>query len=189
MSPPEPTAPPKVDSRQVYAIAREIVGPLAKELGFRREKAMLSYTRPEGDLHLTFWFQVSQWGWDKYSGSEFVVEFQLSPESVVGTGLHRARLAALLTESEREAVRERQNGVISRLRTPPASYIEALFSSLPDTKASYLDEFKPVTKAYYDGQDIWFRYGSEEDVREWCVFIKSKLPTAIDRFFSKTGRI
>ncbi|MFI5387166.1 MAG: hypothetical protein ACHQ50_13730 [Fimbriimonadales bacterium] len=175
-------APTKVDSRRVYAIAREIVGPLAKDLGFKREKAMLSWTRPHGSQHLTFWFQVSQFGWNQYAGSQFTVEFQLSARPKVASGMQRARLPTLLTDADREEARLRENAVISRLVRPPRSYVEWIGSASADVASSYLRQFEPVDEPYYTGKDIWFRYASEDDVRRWCEFIVAKLPSAIDKF-------
>lgn len=177
-------APTKVDSRRVYAIAREVLGQLAKELGFRREKAMLSWTRPQGSQHLTFWFQVGRFGWDRYAGSQFTVEFQLSarPEVGSGSGPQRARLSELLTHAGRDEVLRRENTVIRRLVRPPRSYIEWLGSGSVEVESSYLREFESVDEPYAQGDDIWFRYGSEQDVRDWCEFIRATLPSAIDKF-------
>ena len=177
----------KVDSRRVYAIAREVLGPLAKELGFRREKAMLSWTRPYGPQHLTFWFQVSQHGWDTYAGSQFTIELQLSPNPEVGTGLRRARLPTLLTDADREEVRRRENAVISRLVLPPPSYLQWLGSASLEVASSYLRQFEQVGEPYYPGKDIWFRYASEADVHAWCEFIKLKLPLAIEKFIASAA--
>jgi hypothetical protein len=175
-------APIKVDSRRVYAIAREVVGQLAKDLGFRREKAMLSWTRSQGLQHLTFWFQVSQYGWDKYAGSQFTVELRLSPKPEVRTGPVHARLLTLVTDADREEVRRRQNAIISRLVRPPQSYVDWLGSASVDAALSYLTEFEPVGEPYYPGKDIWFRYASENDVLAWCEFVRAKLPSAIEQF-------
>jgi hypothetical protein len=178
-------APAKVDSRRVYAIAREVVGHLAKDLGFKREKAMLSWTRPQGSQHLTFWFQVSQFGWNQYAGSQFTVELQLSATPQVGSSMQRARLPELLTAADREEVRRQENAVISGLVHPPPSYVEWLGSAYAGAASSYLRSFETVQEPYYPGKDIWFRYASEDDVRAWCELIKAKLPWAIDKFVAE----
>lgn len=177
-------APPKVDSRRAYAIAREVLGQLAKDLGFKRGKSMLSWTRPQGSQHLTFWFQVSPRGWDRYAGSQFTVEFQLSarPEVGTGSGSQRARLPELLTDAGREELRRRENTVISGLVRPPRSYVEWLGSGSVEVESSYLRQFESVDEPYARGDDIWFRYGSEQDVRDWCELIRATLPSAIDKF-------
>ncbi len=176
--------PTKVDSRRVYSIAREVLGQLAKDLGFRREKTMLSWTRPQGSQHLTFWFQVSQSGWDRYAGSQFTVEFQLSarPEVGSGSGPQRARLPELVTDADREELRRRENIVISRLVRPPRSYIEWLSSASAEVESLYLRQFESVDEPYSQVNDIWFRYGSEQDVRDWCEFVRAMLPAVIDKF-------
>jgi hypothetical protein len=174
--------PAKVDSRRVYTIAREVVGQLAKDLGFKRGKSMLSWTRPQGSQHLTFWFQVSQFGWARYTGSNFTVEFQLWTRPEVGPSLQRARLPELLHDAEREELRQQQNLVIGRLVRPPRSYIEWLGSGSVDIESLLARQFDLVDKPYEKGTDIWFRYASEDDVRAWCEWIKAKLPSAIDKF-------
>jgi hypothetical protein len=138
--------PAKVDSRRVYAIAREVVGPLAKDLGFKRGNSMLSWTRPQGSEHLTFWFQVSQFGWSRYTGSQFTVEFQLWTRPEVGASLQRARLPELLNAREREEVRQRQNLVIGRLVRPPQSYIEWLGSASIDVESLLSRQFEQVDR-------------------------------------------
>ena len=176
--------PAKVDSRRVYTIAREVVGQLAKDLGFKRGKSMLSWTRPQGSQHLTFWFQVSQFGWARYTGSKFTIEFQLWTRPEVGPSLQRARLPELLDDAEREELRQRQNLVIDRLVRPPRSYIEWLGSGSVDIESLLSRQFDLVDKPYGKGTDIWFRYASEDDVRAWCELIKAKLPSAIDKFIA-----
>jgi hypothetical protein len=174
--------PAKVDSRRVYVIAREAVGQLAKDLGFKRGTSMLSWTRPRGSQHLTFWFQVSQFGWARYTGSQFTVEFQLGTRPEVGASLQRARLPELLNDADRDELRQRQNFVISRLVRPPQSYIESMRSAYADIESLLSRQFEQVDKPYEKGTDIWFRYASEYDVREWCTFIKARLPSAIEKF-------
>jgi hypothetical protein len=174
--------PAKVDSRRVYAIAREVIGQLAKDLGFKRGTSMLSWTRSQGSQHLTFWFQVSQFGWARYTGSQFTVEFQLWTRPEVGASLQRARMPELLDDAEREELRQRQNLVIGRLVRPPRSYIEWLASASTDIESLLARQFEQVEEPYQKGTDIWFRYASEDDVREWCTFIKARLPSVIEKF-------
>ena len=81
---------------------------------------MFSWYRPHRDLHIVFWFQVSQDGWDDYEGSKFTVEFQLSAEPIVGeVSSFRQRLGQFLDDSSREEVRKIQNGIICSLTPPP----------------------------------------------------------------------
>jgi hypothetical protein len=43
----------------------------------------------------------------------------------------------------------------------------------------YLAKFEPVTEPYREGEDIWFRYASQEHISQWAAFIVSKLPNCI----------
>lgn len=172
---------PKVDSRAVYATARKIVGPTMKAAGFKREKAYVSWTRPEGIYHLTAWFQVSMDGWDPYAGSKFTVELQLSEDPEVGSAIHRRkRFCELLNDGELETVRQRQNRKIAALPQPPASRLAELGSGPAEY---YLGLFVPQPP-YTSKDDIWFRYSSESDVAEWCIYIADQVPRVIDRFLA-----
>ena len=51
-------------SPEVYAVLRKELGPLLKSLGFKREKALLSWSRQHGGQHTVLWCQVSRDGWD-----------------------------------------------------------------------------------------------------------------------------
>jgi hypothetical protein len=125
---------------------------------------------------------VSQFGWARYTGSKFIVEFQLWTRPEVGPGLQRARLPDLLSDAEREELRQRQNLVISRFVRPPRSYIEWLGSASADVESSLSRQFEQVAEPYANGTDIWFRYASEDDVRAWCQFVEEQLTSAVDRF-------
>ena len=148
---------------------------------------MLSWTRPQGSQHLTFWFQVSQFGWARYTGSKFTVEFQLWMRPEVGASLQRARLPELLNDSDWDEVRQRQNRVISRLVRPPRSYLESMRSVSVDFESLLSRQFDLVDKPYEKGTDIWLRYASEDDARAWCELIKAKLPAAIAKFLASAG--
>src|SRR5580658_9432206 len=110
-------------SPEVYLLLKSELAPWFKSGGFERAKGFLGWSRPHGDAHTVVWCQVSQSGWDRYAGSEFVVEFQRSLGPVIG-GLNarRGRFGSFLSPKEREEVRSIQNTVIAALHFPPTSH-------------------------------------------------------------------
>jgi hypothetical protein len=165
-------------STEVYSQLRAELGPWFKSMEFKRAKGFLSWTRPQDDLQTVVWCQISQSGWEAYSGSQFTVEFQRSAEPIVGASDgRRKRLAAFLSQLEREEVRSIQNTIIASLRKPPASHP---FLHMPHAVSShYLQQFKPIAAPYPEGQDIWFRYATPEHVANWAKFILRKLPQCL----------
>jgi hypothetical protein len=165
-------------SPEVYSLLKSELAPWFKSGGFKRAKGFLGWSRPHGDAHTVVWCQVSQSGWDRYAGSGFVVEFQRSPDSVIG-GLNarRERFSSFLSPEEREDVRRIQNQVIAELHVPPASY--PVLHVAQQVTDIYLKQFKTVTEPYPRQHDIWFRYASPEHVIRWAGFILGKLPAFI----------
>lgn len=94
-------------SPEFHAGIPDGLGPSLKSLGFRRDKAFLSWYRKHDGQQTVLWCHVSRDGWDDYSGSKFVVELQRSNSPEAGTpSSARARLAKFLTDGQRaEAVR------------------------------------------------------------------------------------
>lgn len=110
-------------SSEAYSLLKSELAPWFKSEGFKRTKALLSWSRPHGDLHTVVWCQVSQAGWDSYAGSKFTVELQRSSEPVVGfQDARRKRFVRFLYAEEREEVRSIQNAVIAGLRRPEPSH-------------------------------------------------------------------
>jgi hypothetical protein len=166
-------------STAVYAHLRTAFGPWFKSVGFKREKAFLSWTRPHGGAHVTVWFQISGDGWDDYAGSKFVVECQCSQETVVGKhALRRERLASILSQQEREEAWVIQNRVISSLPQPPRSH--PFLNATPEIGASCRRKFALVSAPYDDKEDIWFRYHSTANLATWVDFISTKLPSLVN---------
>jgi len=165
-------------SPEVYSQLKSELAPWFKAGGFRRAKGRLGWSRPHSDAHIVVWCQISQDGWDSYAGSKFVVEFQRSPEPIIGTHhARRERLAALLLPEEREEVRSIQNEVIAGLHRPPVSH-PTLHVSQQGTEW-YLAKFKPVIEPYPERHDIWFRYAAPEHVTRWAQFIVGRLAKCI----------
>lgn len=168
----------KLKSTDVYRKMRDVVGPWCKANGFKRGKSgLLSYVKPVGEEFLAFWFQVTQRGWDDYTGSAFIVEFQLSPEpDLYSLRGPRRRLPELLTEMDLARVRHMQNAVIADLPQPPSDH--PVLAMGPEVAEWFLEKFKPLSESYTTNSDIWLRYHSAEHVRQWAEFVLSVLPRA-----------
>ncbi|HEY1208568.1 MAG TPA: hypothetical protein VGE85_04315 [Terracidiphilus sp.] len=167
-------------SPEVYSLLKIELAPWFKSEGFKRAKGLLSWTRPHGDAHIVVWCQVSQYGWDPYAGSQFIVEFQRSSEPVIGYGYknaHRERIALLLSPEEREEVRRIQNSVIASLQHPPANHPILHFTQ--EVTDIYVKQFKAVSEPYPERNDIWFRYASPEHITQWAHFIIGRLPKCV----------
>lgn len=171
-------------SKEVYAILNVHLSPMLKAAGFKKLKPLLSWSRPHRDQHLVMWCQVSQSGWDLYSGSQFVVEYQRSKEPVVGSvTTPRWRFAALLDAGAREELRAIQNRVIASLPRPPPEYYLQLPGQVRDW---YLDRFRNVHEPYSEGQDVWLRYRSGPDVMEWAEFVGRRFLACLEEFERRT---
>jgi hypothetical protein len=167
-----------VKSIQVYASIRNELAPLLKFLGFRREKAFLSWARQHNGRYTVLWCQVSRDGWDEYAGSKFVVEFQRSDNPEVGAcpGT-RARIAKLLTDEQRDEVLRLQNQVISCLARPPRTHGTLHVS--PEVTRWYLEKFEPVLTPYRVDDDVWFRYARPEHVIAWAELLRRVIPGCV----------
>jgi hypothetical protein len=172
-------------STEVYGLLKRELDPVMKSAGFRRARALLSWSRPHGDRHIVVWCQASRDGWDDCAGSKFVVEFQLSREAIVGADpSRRARIGRLLDDRDRDAARSLQNAVISRLRRPAPSHPKLHVSE--NVTKWYLASFEPVREPYAAGHDIWFRYASADDVLNWAKFIAEHIGACVRQVESWT---
>ena len=166
-------------SLEVYAAIRDGLGPSLKSLGFRREKAFISWSREHERQQTVLWCQVSRDGWDDYAGSKFVVEFQRSNSPEPGApSSARARLAKFLTEDQRAEARRIQSQVIASLSRPPRTHPALQVS--PDATLWYLEKFEPLRGAYDPGDDLWLRYANAEHVDAWADFLRRVVPGCVE---------
>jgi hypothetical protein len=173
-------------SPEVYAAIREKLGPQLKFMGFKREKALLSWSRPRGGQHTVVWCQVSRDGWDDYAGSKFVVEFQRSQSPEAGApSTGRARLVRFLTNSQRAEASRLQSQVIADLSRPPSTH--PMLHVSPDVSRWYLDKFEPLRGVYGPGEDLWLRYAKPEHVQMWADFLCGVIPACVEAAESMDG--
>lgn len=174
-------------STDVYRVLRNHFAPWCKAAGYRRTKGgMLGWFRPHAGQQLVFWFQCSQHGWDPHTGSQFTAEFQLADRPQPGVGSrNRSRYYEFLTGEELEEVRARQNEVIAALTPPPRGH----WSEQLEGRAGewYRQQFQPVAEPYAVRQDVWLRYGREEDVRRWAEFLLPRCPRMLMEFEMQMG--
>jgi hypothetical protein len=166
-----------VKSTQVYSLLKTELSGWFKNEGFKYSKGLLSWQRQHGAAYTLVWCQISQDGFDAYSGSRFTVEFQRSVAPTIGGPGQRERIAKFLSPHEKEDVRKIQNQVIARLQRPPSSY--PLLHVSKEVTRIYLSRFEQDKEPYHENLDIWFRYFSPADVSAWGQFILSKIPHCI----------
>ena len=147
---------------------------------------MLGWYRPARDQQLVFWFQCSRHGWDPHTGSQFTLELQLADRPEPGLGSrNRSRFNEFLTAAEREAVRARQNQVIAALTPPPPGLWSQQLEA--HVREWYHRQFQPVTEPYEARQDVWLRYGREEDVEAWAEFLLPRMPRMLLEFGTRAA--
>jgi hypothetical protein len=166
-------------SPKVYAAIRDGLGPSLKSLGFKREKAFLSWSRQHDGQHTVVWCQVSRDGWDDYAGSKFVAEFQRSESAEAGTpSSTRARLAEFLTDDQRAEVWRLQGRVIASLGRPPQTH--PMLHVSPEVTRWYLEKFEPLRGPYSPGEDLWLQYAKPEHVQMWADFLRRVVPGCVE---------
>jgi hypothetical protein len=166
----------------VYGLLGTRLSPWCRAQGFKKLRgSVLGYHRPVSDGFVVFWVQCDKYGWDAFSGSRFVLEFQRGKEPGIGLSANepkRLRLGRILSDKEREDVRTLQNQVIARLPAAPSNH-PAFGANIP---VWFLDQFKPIAKPYGATDDLWLRYYSEADVTAWAEFLEPLLPSVLARF-------
>jgi hypothetical protein len=178
-----------VKSTELYRYLREDLGSWFRANGFKRaQRTQLGWQQDR----LLVWFQCDQWGWDRYAGSSFFVNFQTSGQPAPWAG-PTERLQHFLDPDELEAARELQNAVIRKLSPPPRD-VEALragfarLSKDPDGLVdALLAAFRPVVGPCRADQDFSLRYFDREDVRGWAAFLLRLLPRIVDGLLSRDG--
>ncbi|MDQ6877488.1 MAG: hypothetical protein M3082_07270 [Candidatus Dormibacteraeota bacterium] len=132
---------------------------------------MRGWVRDATPVHLTFWFQVTQFGFDKQTGGKFIVEF-----TAQNPGRHtslRDRKWRLLDDQSRREVIRINNAVIASLPGPSASILNGLPEFL---RATYLSSFRLVDETSPAHTDVWFRYATRGDAQQWSNFVALRLP-------------
>ena len=123
---------------------------------------------------------VSQHGWDRFRGSDFVVELELSHSFEAGGPYeHRERLGERFTTDQLETVRLVTNDIVSRLPRPLASEL-GMEDDDPDFHAYLNANFQPVSEVY--PADLHFRYLTEQDAHTWLELLLPTLPPALEAF-------
>jgi hypothetical protein len=162
-----------IRSPEVRSLLAKALKPALSELGFKQGKSesggWSGWVRETSALREFFWIQLSQSGFDRYSGGRFIVEFTLS-DPARRTGL-RDRMWRLLDDVSRREVVRINNSAIASLPGPSRQILNALPESL---RSTYVASFKTIDETPAVNQDVWFRYASREDVVAWGEFIASR---------------
>ena len=168
-----------IRSPEVRSLLAKALKPAISELGFKQGKSETEgwsgWFRETSALREFFWIQLSQSGFDRYSGGQFIVEFTLS-DPVRRTSF-RERMWRLLDDVSRREVVRINNGAIASLPGPSREILFALAESL---RSTYVASFKTIDETPSANQDVWFRYATRGDVETWGGFIASRFGFAIE---------
>lgn len=176
-------------NREAFEQVRKRLDPSLGSQGFGaardpHHRGIWGWTRPDGPEHLNIWWQSDSHPFDPFTGSQFVMEFELSPEPVPGMSDFdrcRRRLNQLLTEDDRRVMLDLQNTVIGKLRMPTDLEYEKVIGFTP-VHLLFDKEFVKVTRAYKEREDVWLRYYDAEDVAMWAGFIDERMQQLLDQF-------
>ena len=151
-------------------------------MGFRRAKGVTSgWTKAGEDRTLSIWIQCEKYGWSADWGSEFTCELQYSVEPEIGASDigNRARYCHLLNADELEAVRSRNNQIISQL----PGFLAGRVVTVTDSEGieCAVVGHRPTAGPYHPGHDNWMHYLTEEDVVGWGAFLSGIVPTLLER--------
>ena len=166
---------PAPGSKAIRKIARDELRPVLTQLGLRpNRRAGGGCATQDSAERLLFRLQLSKWNSvESPDGCEFTAELQVDRSEPVAGG----RLFTLITDQEREEHRQLQNLVIAKLPLDEAE----LDRLPPEWQADRLVRVAPRLAPYSRGEDVWFRYVDEVDVRRWMAFIRRVLPGATER--------
>jgi hypothetical protein len=164
-----------VRAPEVRTLWNRAIRPVARGLGFKPGNVYIpGWVRESAEERSTFWFQIDKYGFDKYMGGRFIVEFIFNDlDRKVST---RDRMWTLLDDVSRRAAFRMNNGVIASL---PAPSIEIVMSIPEPLRASYLGFFKTLTEMPERDSDVWFRYATRKDAASWGDFMAARLPSVV----------
>ena len=168
-----------VRSTEARSVWRQALKPALKELKFRTGKyhgigGWSGWQRDAPPFREFFWIQINRYGFDRYFGGEFVVEFELS-NSTRHTSV-RDRMWRLLDVASRREVISRNNQTIKALPGPSGAMVQMLPEGL---KPTYLRMFETMDGEPKPNLDVWFRYATRADVEAWGEFLASRLKNVI----------
>jgi hypothetical protein len=168
-----------VRSTEARSVWRRALKPALSELKFRTGKyggigGWSGWNRDAPPFREFFWIQISRYGFDRYFGGEFVVEFELS-SSERHTDI-RDRMWRLLDVASRREVIRRNNQTIKALPGPSGGVLQMLPEGLKET---YLRRFETIAEVPKSDTDVWFRYATRADVEAWGEFLASRLKNVI----------
>ena len=166
-------------STEVYREINRSISSKLRPHGFRKTKSgMLGFYKLLKEHYLIVWFQCSQDGFDKYAGSKFIVEIQISKSNLIGDeSVLRQRIPFFMTEFELEVIAKTENEIVAKLPKPPRSYF--IFSLPEDVQRRYLKKFEKISKKYNNSSDIWFVYFNQSDIEKWLETIEPIIIRAI----------
>ncbi len=173
--------PPK--SQEFRRIERRVLGPVMRNLGFRRPAGvgLSGWVRPDQNAWLVVWTQLGKWNYgDDPEGYRFTLELQLGSEPIAGTGSRRMRYHDLLDRAQKLAYLDIYNRAMAKAK--PNQELMALLNARE--QARHIAELRPRREVPGPLEDPWFPYIDEDDVEAWMMFLAGALPKVLDRFLT-----
>jgi hypothetical protein len=168
-----------IRSTEARSVWKRALKPILTEMRFKPGQShptggRTGWTRDAPPFHEFFWIQINNYGFDRYHGGEFVVEFEFS-RADMHTAIRDRMWRLLDVDSQREVIRL-NNLTIAALPGPSPEMLAALPGGLSET---YLGNFEAMAEEVKPDSDVWFRYARRADVEAWGEFVASRLKNVI----------
>jgi hypothetical protein len=168
-----------IRSTEARSVWKRALKPILTEMRFKPGQShptggRTGWTRDAPPFHEFFWIQINNYGFDRYHGGEFVVEFEFS-RADMHTAIRDRMWRLLDVDSQREVIRL-NNLTIAALPGPSPEMLAALPGGLSET---YLGNFDAMAEEVKPDSDVWFRYARRADVEAWGEFVASRLKNVI----------
>jgi hypothetical protein len=169
-------------STEVYKEINSIIFPNLKANGYKKTKSgMLGYYKQLKEHYLVFWFQCSRDGFDKFAGSKFIVEIQISNSNEIGKdAIVRHRIPFFLSDRDFADIAKTENEIKDKLQKPPKTYF--IFSLAENIQNWYKKKFEKTNNSYDKSSDIWFLYFDKTDIKMWIEIIEPMINKIIYDF-------
>lgn len=167
-------------STEVYKEINSNIFPNLRLRGFKKTKSgMLGYYKLLEEFYLVIWFQCSQDGFDRFAGSRFIVEIQISKTNEIGSAsVFRQRIPFFLTENDFAEISKAESEIKGKFQKPPRKHY--IFTLAKDIQEWYNKKFEKGNNNYNNSSDIWFVYFDEIDVKKWAKIIEPILNRMIN---------
>lgn len=157
-----------------------------EQAGVRRvPKTKADWYQVRDGRNLLLAVQASDQGWDRFHGSDFVIEFDVAKDLKFGRSYDcRGRFGEHLDTPSLERIRAYQNEVVRRMQPPTPA--EAGFDATDPDYGRYLAAFFSA-ETEMRAHDLHFRYYDDVDAAGWLELLGPMLLPELERHYSSLG--